>query len=358
MTKGFLHLETGDILEGDWIGYETEMEGEIVFNTSMTGFQEMITDPSYSGQILTFTYPIIGSYGLNKLDFESQGIHVNAVILNDLCEEPSHYQATSTFHAELKSAKVPGLANVDTRALVSILRKHQTVRGKLTKNKEEITKWKEKDTKSLVNKVAVKEKQTYGNGENHIVMVDFGYKASILSTLLENHCKVTIVPYHTSFETIQSLQPNGILLSNGPGNPMDLKEILPAIKEITGAFPTFGIGLGHQLIALSYGAKTQRLSYGHRGNHPVKNVLTGKVYMTSQNHGYTVAEESIDLNEFQVVYKNINDSSIEGFQHRNLPVQSVQFQPEANPGPGDMEFILQEFVQQVVASGGKKYVQV
>ncbi|RKQ33854.1 carbamoyl phosphate synthase small subunit [Oceanobacillus halophilus] len=358
MTKGYLILETGEQFVGDWIGAEMEIEGEVVFNTSMTGYQEMITDPSYAGQILTFSYPIIGSYGVNDQDSESNCINVTAVIINDLCEEPSHYQSTHSISSHLKAANVPGLANVDTRTLVGAIRKHKTVRGRLVKELKSPVKWGNKDTVDLVQRVSVNEKITYGDGPYHVVLVDFGYKKSILDALLKENCKVTIVPYNTSFEIIQELNPDGILLSNGPGNPMELKQVFPTVKALTENYPTLGICLGHQLIALAYGAKTEKLPYGHRGgNHPVKDVQTGKVRMTSQNHGYVVVEESVDTELFDMLFKNVNDKSVEGMKHVHLPVQSVQFHPEAHPGPSDTEYIFMEFIHQVVTSGGEKYVE-
>lgn len=357
MKKGYLVLESGETFEGVYIGAEVETEGEVVFNTSMTGYQELLTDPSSKGQILAFTYPTIGSYGMNLLDNQSKGIAVSAVIMNDICDEPSHYQSTTSLSDQLKKANVPGLSHIDTRALVSIIRKKQTVRGKITTSINDVSDWKDKDTVGLVDDVSVSNTKTYGEGTYHVVLMDFGYKQSILKALLKADCKVTVVPYNTPFHVIESLDADGILISNGPGNPNALKQVLPTIKAITENYPTLGIALGHQLIALAYGGEVVKLPYGHRGNYPVKNMQTKKVYMTAQNHGYTVTDKSIDNASFQITYQQVNDKSVEGITHRHLPVQSVQFHPEANPGPSDTEFIFHDFIHQVKTSGGKKYVE-
>ncbi|MFS0752305.1 carbamoyl phosphate synthase small subunit [Oceanobacillus sp. 1P07AA] len=350
MDKGFLVLETGDVFEGILIGDKKAIEGELVFNTGMTGYQEMMTDPSYKGQILTFCYPIIGNYGINDIDDESKEIAVSAVIASDICDEPSHYQLTRSFSNELEKAGIPGLFEIDTRQLVMIIREHGSLRAKIV-NEESETKnvtWQTRSLLSLVNSVSVKQLETYGTGELHIAIMDFGYKKSIRNALLQQGCKVTVVPYQTPLNQIKELNLDGIILSNGPGDPMELQAYFPVIKQLTEDYPTLGICLGHQLIALAYGAMTKKMHFGHRGgNHPVKDLFTGKVWVTSQNHGYVVEEDTIDYNQFNILFKNVNDRSLEGLKHCHYPVTSVQFHPEAHPGPSDTNYIFEDFLDEV-----------
>ncbi|WP_456276748.1 carbamoyl phosphate synthase small subunit [Bacillus sp. AK128] len=357
MDQGYLILETGEVFEGTIIGKVEDCIGEVVFNTGMTGYQEMMTDPSYSGQILTFCYPLIGNYGINLLDDESKKIAVSGVIMGDACEKPSHYLAAKSLSVQLEQAGITGLTGVDTRSLVKSIRKSGTVRGVITMNpsynKSSLEHY---QSPFWVEKVSTSEVVTYKNSGPHVVLMDFGYKKSILDALLQENCSVTVVPYHFTYEQVRALQPDGVLLSNGPGNPMELQKQFQEIKKITQHFPTLGICLGHQLVALAYGAKTEKLTFGHRGgNHAVKELLTGKVRMTSQNHSFVVTEESIDTNELIITYRNVNDKTVEGIKHRKYPIQSVQFHPEAHPGPSDTEHIFTEFLQQISSLGVVNY---
>lgn len=356
MTKGQLVLETGEVFTGDWLGYESEETGEVVFNTSMTGYQEMLTDPSYAGQIVTLTYPIVGNYGMNSIDIESDRLQIAGVIINDLCDDPSHFQAKTTLSEELKRNRISGLKNVDTRALVTVIRKQRTVKGRIVLEKafpDYKYSFSVPNTKHLVQKVSVKQPIQLGKGDCHIVVLDFGYKKSIVEALLNHHCKVTIMPFSEKFAMIQALNPDGIIISNGPGNPKELQLYFPVVKKLTENYPTLGICLGHQLIALAYGADTEKLPFGHRGsNYPVKDLLTGKVKITSQNHGYVVRKDSVDPTIFLPLFQNVNDGTIEGMRHRLLPVTTVQFHPEAHPGPGDTAYMMTEFVEQVRYLGG------
>lgn len=356
LGTGYLTLETGEVFEGVLIGAENDSIGEVVFNTSMTGYQEIITDPSYAGQIITFCYPIIGNYGINAMDDESITPSLSGVIIGDLCETPSHYQSIYKFSEKLKSAGVPGLAGVDTRLLVKTIRSRGTVNGVISANPD-VKNITTQDKKPLwVDQVSTKKTQFFKNNGPHIVLIDYGFKKSILTALLAENCAVTIVPYHTPYEKIKALNPDGVLFSNGPGDPMELSRWFPEIKKISQNYPTLGICLGHQLISLAYGAKTEKLKFGHRGgNHPVKELSTGKVKITAQNHGYVVVDESIDRTTFDVTYRNVNDQSIEGLKHKVYPIQTVQFHPEAHPGPSDTAHILIEFVNEITSLGESLY---
>jgi carbamoyl-phosphate synthase small subunit len=357
MKQGYLVLETGEVFEGSLIGKEQESVGEVVFNTSMTGYQEIITDPSYAGQIITFCYPLIGNYGINIFDNESIQPAAKGVVIGNMCEDPSHFQATMSLSEQLEQAGVTGLTGVDTRALVKTIRKHGTLKGIITNQLQQSEPKIKQDTNIFwVERVSTNKIVSFKKNGPHVVLIDYGYKKSILHALMKEGCSVSVVPYHYSYEQITALNPDGVVLSNGPGNPMELKNWFQEIKKITQTFPTLGICLGHQLIALAHGAKTKKLAYGHRGgNHPVKDLETGKVMITSQNHGYVVIDESVNQEVFQVTFQNVNDKTVEGLKHRTLPVQTVQFHPEAHPGPSDTAYVFSVFIQQVSVKGGALY---
>ncbi|WP_047153522.1 carbamoyl phosphate synthase small subunit [Aneurinibacillus tyrosinisolvens] len=356
--KGYLVLSTGDIFEGEWFGRAEDCTGEVVFNTGMTGYQEVFSDPSYAGQIITFTYPLIGNYGINEVDYESIKPACKAMLVGDLCSRPSHYQSGHSLAEIAEKFGIGGLSGVDTRAITHIVRTQGEVYGLLTTDKEKLASFQPAPVGHVVPGVSVAKVQQYSPEAEgpHVVLIDYGYKKSILDNLLAGGCKVTVVPYNVTRKEVEALQPDGIFLSNGPGNPKDLKPQLPELKKIIESYPTMGICLGHQLISLIYGCDTERLPYGHRGsNHPVKSIQTGKVYMTSQNHGYVVKEESLAAAPLELTFRNVNDKSVEGVRHKTLPVFSVQFHPEAHAGPDDTNFLFMQFIQQCQVTGEKSY---
>lgn len=354
MKKGYLTLENGEVFEGVLIGDVPEGKGEVVFNTNMTGYQEIVSDPSYAGQIVTFCYPLIGNVGINLLDNESRALSLAGVVVSDLCTAPSHYQSVKTFADYLAQFGVPCLAEVDTRALVKKVRVHGTMKGVIAdRPADRAAFFQDWDApEDWVKCVSTKEIRRYDGSGPHVVLIDYGYKKSILDALLQAGCRVTVVPYDTPFETIRVLKPNGIVFSNGPGDPMVLKPWFPEIKRLAETYPALGICLGHQLIAAAHGAAIGKLLFGHRGgNHPVKDTETGKVWMTTQNHSYVVKEETVDERLFRITYKNVNDGSVEGLKHRHLPVETVQFHPEAHPGPRDAEHIFHRFINSMKYAG-------
>ncbi len=354
MKKGYLVLENGAVFEGDLIG-AIEASGEVVFNTSMTGYQEIVTDPSYAGQIIVFCYPQIGNYGVNELDHESDHLHLRGVVTGEQCEEPSHYLATGSFSNDLLQNDIPSLTGVDTRALVKMLRNHGTMKGKIMAEiPANNVEW--KSEKSFVPTVSVKEMTYYAGDGPHIVLMDYGYKKSILSSLQSLGCAVTVVPFNTAFKKVVDLEPDGVVLSNGPGDPEAMSTYFETIRQISETYPVFGICLGHQLLALAHGASTRKLTFGHRGsNHPVKHMETGKVYITSQNHGYEVVKESLEKTGFTLTFTNLNDGTVEGLKHEHYNIQSVQFHPEAHAGPSDTAFLFNGFMHQITRTGDQHY---
>ena len=346
--KGKLVLEDGSCFYGQLIAGE-HTTGEVVFNTGMTGYQEILTDPSYCGQIVTMTYPLIGNYGVNTDFDQSRKPFVKGYIVSELCNKPSNWQSEDTLVSYLKKHKISCLYDVDTRAIAKRIRSAGTMRGWIVAEDTEESELQQLMNSPLPNQ-QVKEVTTQDvykmpNTGYKVVVMDFGIKQNILDSLHKTGCELIVVPAHTDAATILSYQPDGIFLSNGPGDPQDADYAITTIKQLLMEKPIFGICLGHQLLALALGAQTYKLKFGHRGsNHPVKDLTSGRVYITSQNHGYAVDENSIANLEVVVTHRAVNDGTIEGIKHKNLPLFSVQYHPEAAPGPDDSAYLFTDFI--------------
>lgn len=345
--KANLILENGVVFSGEAFGYLEEAVGEVVFNTGMTGYQEVLTDPSYWGQIVTMTYPLIGNYGVNLEDLESKSPKVKGFIVKEYCKNPSNFRAEMNLDSYLKQNKIIGLENIDTRALTKVLRNSGTMRGVIAlgeMNKEAVQeKIKSFSNVDAVKKVTAKEKYTVDGSGKHVALMDFGVKENIIRCFKERNCKITVLPAYTKPEEVLNLNPDLIFLSNGPGDPEDLPEIIENIKALVGKKPIGGICLGHQLLALALGGSTEKLKFGHRGcNHPVKDLERNRVYITSQNHGYVVKEMPENM---VVTHVSLNDGSIEGMRSIKQRIFSVQYHPEASPGPMENQYLFDEFLK-------------
>ncbi|WP_035099470.1 carbamoyl phosphate synthase small subunit [Aneurinibacillus terranovensis] len=354
-TKARLILEDGTVFAGKSFGATGESLGEVVFNTGITGYQEVLSDPSYCGQIVTMTYPLIGNYGINRDDFESIRPFVSGFVVREYCEYASNWRSVQSIDSVLKEYGIPGISEVDTRKLTRIIRKHGTLKGILTTAdgsvESLIKKVKVPFMTDQVSRVSTKSMFAVPGHGPRIVLVDFGAKYGILRELNRRNCDVVVVPYNVSADEIRRIRPDGIVLSNGPGDPKDVPEAICMIKEILGEYPLFGICLGHQLFALACGADTAKLTFGHRGgNHPVKEVETGRTYITSQNHGYTVTNDSIAGTDLGISHIALNDGTIEGLIHKKYPAFSVQYHPEAAPGPFDSGYLFDRFLEQIARS--------
>lgn len=348
--KAKLILENGMAFEGKAFGYLKECVGEVVFNTGMTGYQEVLTDPSYYGQIVTMTYPLIGNYGINLEDVESISPKVRGFIVREKCQYPNNFRCELELEAYLNQNKILGLDGIDTRALTKILRNNGTMKGIIVlDNALEYELTKKLETFSNKNAVAtVSTKEIYeiqGSGK-HVAVIDFGIKQNIIRNFIKRGCKLTVFPYDVKAEQILELNPDLVFLSNGPGDPEDMRYTIKEIKKIIGKKPIVGICLGHQLLGLALGGETKKLKFGHRGcNHPVKDLINNRVHITSQNHGYYVSKVPEDV---EITHISMNDETVEGMKHKSLPIFSVQFHPEACPGPKDSEYIFDEFMKFVL----------
>jgi len=369
--KAILVLEDGSAYEGHSFGAETTTYGEVVFDTSMTGYQEMLTDPSFAGQILVPTYPLIGNYGINESDFESRQIQVRGFAVREYCSRPSHWQSTRTVHEFLLAYSIPGISGIDTRALTRHLRLEGAMMGILTSEMtfeealEDLKTVPRYDVTDFVNQVSTEKVYEWQSNAPatatlptlslrgasatkqslKILVIDFGLKYNILRILNQLSCQVSALPCTASAEDVLALNPDGIVLSPGPGDPALLDDITDTVKELIGQKPLMGICLGHQLIGKALGAQTFKLKFGHRGgNHPVRDLATGRVYITAQNHGYALDADTLK-GGLEVSHINLNDGTVEGLHHRDLPIISIQYHSEASPGPLDNMYLFERFLE-------------
>ena len=345
--KANLILENGVVFKGKAFGYLKDSVGEVVFTTGMTGYQEVLTDPSYYGQIVTMTYPLIGNYGINLDDNESALPNVKGFIVREKCNFPNNFRCEIELDDYLKQNKIIGLEGIDTRALTKILRNYGTMKGIITLESDSLEQVEDKlkafSNREAVSIVSTKEAYEISGEGKHVAIIDFGIKANIIRNFKRRGCKITVFPMSATAEEILEVNPDLVFLSNGPGDPEDLQEVINNIKKLVGIKPIVGICLGHQLLALTLGGKTSKLKFGHRGcNHPVKDLERNRVYITSQNHGYVVSELPKDV---VATHINMNDETIEGMKHSTLPIYSVQFHPEAAAGPKDSEYIFDRFME-------------
>ena len=365
--KAILLLEDDTVFEGVSFGAKGQKCGEVVFNTSMTGYQEILTDPSYHEQIITMTYPLIGNYGTNKEDTESRRIFVAGFIVKENCDYPSNWRNGQSLGDYLKANNIVGLEGIDTRALVKHIRIQGAMRGIISSAETNIKALKKKlgqypglVDRDIVKNVTSKKPYSWDKGvidvlENRqlkpekkyrVVAFDFGIKQNILRLLRSHGCEVHVVPAKTSAKDVLAKKPDGVFLSNGPGDPAPVTYAIESVRELLGKVPVFGICLGHQILALALGARTYKLKFGHRGaNHPVKNLRTGKIEITSQNHGFCVDMDSLAGKDIELTHLNLNDNTNEGLLCRKLRAFSVQYHPEASPGPHDSNYLFDDFIE-------------
>ncbi len=350
--QGFLVLENGRVFPGKLLGKRPPAVGEAVFNTSMNGYQEMITDPSYAGQILVLTYPQIGNYGFGDYGFEAKQPALQGLVVKDVSTVNGHYESKWGFSDFVERYQLTCLTGVDTRALTRALRTEGTMGALISESMEDLpalcaqaAAGKQLLENDLPRQVCVKSPEVHGAGDITVILWDFGSKHSIIQELVRRNCKVIVVPADYSAEEVLACQPDGIVLSNGPGDPQACTYAIDEIKKVIAEKPVFGICLGHQLAALAMGAGTYKLPFGHRGgNHTIKDMASGKCYVTSQNHGYAVQRDSLTGTGLEISFINLNDGTVEGLQHSCYPLMTAQFHPEAAPGPEDTSYLFDKFL--------------
>ena len=347
-VKAQLILENGAKFTGLAFGDIHDVVGEVVFTTGMTGYQETLTDPSFAGQIVTMTYPLIGNYGLNFEDMESKKPALRGFIVRECCDYPNNFRSEMDLDGFLKQYGVMGLEGIDTRALTRIIRNYGVMNGIITTEADKLSddeiqkRLASLDNSKIIDTVSTKEKYVIDGRKQHIAFIDMGTKSGILRDFKARGCKITVFPHDVSADEILEVNPDLVFISNGPGDPTDNPETIETVKSLVGKIKICGICMGHQIIGLALGCKTKKLKFGHHGgNHPVKNVEKNQVYITSQNHNYVVCDLPDDV---EATYINVNDGTIEGIAHKSLPIQSVQFHPEASPGPIDTQAIFDDFL--------------
>lgn len=361
-----LILEDGSEYLGHGFGSMADKKLELVFNTSMVGYQEILSDPSYTDQAVVMTYPVIGNYGVNSEDFETETPSIGAFIVREYTQEPSNFRCEQTLDAFMKKYDIAGVEGIDTREITRKIRKNGSCKVLITdtsvsaqEGKRILDNWEyahDQVARVSTKESWVSEPAVLREKPLHVAAVDCGMKRNIVRCLNKLGCKVTVLPWNTSAETIRQLNPDGIFLSNGPGDPTDAAPTIETVKELHGEYPIFGICLGHQILALSYGAKTYKLKFGHRGgNHPVRNLFTDKIEITSQNHSYAVEEASLDGLGLEITHVNLLDQTIEGIQNQKDRAFSIQYHPESAPGPQDSFYLFQRFVE--VMEGGSLYAK-
>lgn len=347
-----LALEDGTILKGEGFGYETTKTGEVVFSTGMTGYTESLTDPSFKGEILMSTYPLEGNYGVNEDWYQSDKIQAEGFIVREVCKQVSNFSSQKTLDEFLKEFETPGISGIDTRDLTLKIREEGSMKGAITtedisdeellelaRNQESII------DRDLVPIVSTDEIKIFNeDADQKVALIDCGVKKNIINNFLQRDIGVILFPYDTDYKTILDYDPNGLMITSGPGNPDRVTETIETMKKLSNRLPIFGICMGQQLIAKSFGAKSYKMKFGHRGaNQPVKDLNTGKVYITSQNHGFTVDKESLKDTDLVLTQINLNDGTPEGLSHKELPLHTIQYHPEAGPGPNDTRYVFDKF---------------
>jgi carbamoyl-phosphate synthase small subunit len=350
VMDGVLYLEDGTVYRGKGFGKKGTAVGELVFNTSMSGYQEILTDPSYAGQIITMTYPLIGNYGVNSMEKESSKVHARGFIVKSPSKKISNYMSENTIDEMLKSMGIVAISDVDTRSITKRIRNSGALKCVISSEElspeevKEAMKNEKNETKGYMEEVSTKKVIHIEGSGPRVALMDFGVKSNIIKNLRQRNCDITVFPYNTSYEEVMNINPEGVLLSNGPGDPKSVVEGIELVKKLIKKVPAFGICLGHQILALALGGDTYKMKYGHRGgNHGVYDADLDRAYITSQNHGYAVDPASLKDKGIVITHRNLNDDTVEGMRHKELPIFSVQFHPEGAPGPTDTAYLFDKF---------------